>query len=528
MNKLYAPLMLLLALFVSFNIYSLPNLNSLPSADATIFLDFDGEVVNSAFWNRGNTLNCAPSGLTDAEITEVFNRVAEDYRPFNINITTSLSKYIAAPLSKRMRVIITPTSSWFTNVGGVSLTGSFKWGDDTPSFVFSDRLGPNSPKMVAECCSHESGHTLGLSHQSKYDGTCNLTATYNDGTGSGVNAWAPIMGNSYYRNMSGWNNGPTPYGCSNNQDNLSTITSQNGFAFRVDDYSDDMNTNPELFTITTGTKDGIITTNTDKDAFTFTLINNSTIHIDVKPFSINTNYDGANLDIKLSLYNSSKALVRIYDPAAAMNVVVDTLLNTGTYYMVVEGTGNNNVGDYGSLGSYSIAASVGSTLPIHDVSLAGRTDKSNHTLSWSITGDEAISTIELESSADGIHFNNLVNANANTSNFNYTPFNNNDLYYRLKVTSVLNHTVYSNTILLRGVSKLNKMFDVTTFVRNQVTVNAPGNYQYQLSDVSGNMLARGNGIAGFNRLEMNRYPSGLYILQLVNNNNKQTERILKQ
>ena len=87
--------------------------------------------------------------------------------------------------------------------------------------------------MVAECCSHESGHTLGLSHQSKYDDGCHLTATYNEGTGSGETAWAPIMGNSYYRNMSGWNNGPTPYGCGSNQDNLSIITSQNGFGYRT-------------------------------------------------------------------------------------------------------------------------------------------------------------------------------------------------------------------------------------------------------------------------------------------------------
>ena len=48
-------------------------------------------------------------------------------------------------------------------------------------FVFSDRLGPKSSKMIAECCSHESGHAVGLSHQSTYDGTCNLTATYNEG-----------------------------------------------------------------------------------------------------------------------------------------------------------------------------------------------------------------------------------------------------------------------------------------------------------------------------------------------------------
>ena len=253
---------MILALLVSVNGFSLPVLSSLSSAKATIYLDFDGEQVNSAYWNTGKPFTCAPSGMTDAQITEVFNRVAEDYRPFDINITTDESKFLAAPLASRLRVIITPTSGWFTGVGGVSFIGSFKWGDDTPSFVFNDRLGPKNPKMVAECCSHESGHAVGLSHQSKYDGTCNLTATYNDGEGTGEASWAPIMGNSYYRNMSGWNNGPTPYGCSNTQDNLSIITAQNGFSYRKDDYTDDVNNTSAIIALNGATAEGIISTTT--------------------------------------------------------------------------------------------------------------------------------------------------------------------------------------------------------------------------------------------------------------------------
>ena len=78
--------------------------------------------------------------------------------------------------------------------------------------------------MVAECCSHESGHAVGLSHQSRYDGVNCATPVeqYNSGIGTGEVSWAPIMGNSYYKNMTNWNNGPTPYGCTNLQDNLST------------------------------------------------------------------------------------------------------------------------------------------------------------------------------------------------------------------------------------------------------------------------------------------------------------------
>ena len=527
MKKPSAPLMLLLALLVSFNIYSIPVLTSLPSAPATIYLDFDGHNVNSAYWNGGTPFTCASAGMSNNDITEVFNRVAEDYRPFNINITTDSSVFLAAPLNKRIRVVITPTSSWFTGVGGVSYIGSFKWGDDTPAFVFCDRLGPNSAKMVAECCSHESGHTVGLSHQSKYDGTCNLTATYNDGAGIGEASWAPIMGNSYYRNMSGWNNGPTPYGCNNNQDNLSIITSQNGFSYRTDDYSNDININPTSITISSIPVDGVITTNADKDAFSFTVGQNANFKMDVTPFSVGTNYSGANLDIKVSLYNGSKVLINTYDPALTMNVSVDTILNAGTYYMLVEGTGNTNVNDYGSLGSYKISGVTG-TLPVHTVSLTGRSNKSQHGLDWNIISDEPIKSVAVQSSTDGINFKTITVLNGLSKSFTYSPFQHSDLYYRLQVTSVAQQHMYSNIVFLKDVKNTATSFAVSTFIQDEISVNSGSQYQYQLSDINGNIIARGTGQPGFNKVGMSRNASGVYVLQLISNNEKKTERIIKQ
>ncbi len=143
-------------ILISLKSYSLPKLSSFPSAKATIYLDFDGQTVSGTSWNGGSTFYCMPAQVTDDQITEIFNRVSEDYRPFNINITTDSTVFLAAPLTQRVRVIITPTSAWYPGVGGVAFTGSFIWGDDTPAFVFSDMLG-NNTKMIAECCTHESG-----------------------------------------------------------------------------------------------------------------------------------------------------------------------------------------------------------------------------------------------------------------------------------------------------------------------------------------------------------------------------------
>jgi hypothetical protein len=254
MKKLSTLLALALLVGFSFSALAIPKLNSLPNAhkdSATIFLDFDGHYVVSGMWNGGNPINCAPSGLTDAQITEVFNRVAEDYRPFNINVTTDSTYFVNVSLPNRIRIIVTPTSAWQPGVGGTCWIGSFTWGDGTPGFVFVDKLpvgGPASTKMIAECASHESGHSLSLSHQSRYlvSDCVNPNEVYHTGNGTGNDAWAPIMGNSYYRNMTGWNNGSTPYGCTDLQDNLDIIATYNGFTYRTDDYAETLNASTTL------------------------------------------------------------------------------------------------------------------------------------------------------------------------------------------------------------------------------------------------------------------------------------------
>lgn len=528
MKKPTTFLMLAMALLFSFKSFSVPKLNSLSGAVATIFLDFDGHYVSSSVWNSGLPLSCAPSGMTDLQITEVFNRVAEDYRPFVINITTDSTVFLAAPLTSRMRVIITPTSAWCPGVGGIAYIGSFTWGDDTPAFVFCDRLGPNSPKMVAESCSHESGHTVGLSHQSKYGADCvTPLEVYSSGFGSGEVGWAPIMGNSYYKNMSNWNNGPTPYGCTSTQDNLSIITSQNGFGYRPDDYGEALNASTYTLPAANFSVNGIITTNTDKDAFKFTLPTNSNFHLTAIPGNVGGNYIGANLDIKLQLFNASGTLINTYDPPATMDVTVDTILTAGTYYILIDGTGNVNTSAYGSLGSYTISGNS-SILPIHDVSLNGNVVKNKHNLNWSIIADEPIRSTIVEASMDGVAFSELTAVSATASNFSYIPYQTGNIYYRLKVTSVLDQTLYSNTIVLRGNATTDKAFMVSTLVSNDILVNASVNYQYQLSDMNGRMISMGNGLKGINKINVSNQPGGMYVIQLINENMKQTERIIKQ
>jgi hypothetical protein len=507
--------------------HSQNNLNSFPSAPATIFLDFDGEEINSPVWNNGNAFTAAASGLSIEKVTEIFNRVSEDYRPFNVNITTDEKVFLSAPPNKRIRVIVTPTSSWFPGVGGVSYVGSFTWGDNTPGFVFCDKLGPNNAKEVAECCSHESGHSLGLSHQSKYDATCNLTARYNDGIGEGEIGWAPIMGNSYFRNMSGWNNGPTPYGCSNVQDNISIIVSQNGFGFREDDFSDDINDKPSVIKTESINIKGLIGKSSDKDAFSISLFQNVNFHLDANPFSVNANNEGADLDIQLSLYDAAKNLIRTYNPGNTMSASIDTILNAGEYFIVINGTGNNNASDYSSLGSYSITGSA-KELPVCSVQLAGSVNKDEHQLIWSLTCYQTLKNISIQSSKDGINFTDISMVDSRQFNFNNSAYQNTDLYYRLKITSISERVVYSNIVLLKKANKPAKRFIINSFVTSVLTITGFENFQYLLVDINGNNVKKGNGTAGSNKIDLADKTAGIYILQMTGYSGKQTEKVIKQ
>ncbi len=526
MKNLTKQLILLLSIFLpSLLLAQVPKLNSYPSATATLFLDFDGQYVQVAGWNNGNGFYCQPATVTNTQIEEMFNRVAEDYRPFDINITTDSARFLAAPLNSRMRVIITPSSAWYPgNVGGVSYVGSFTWGNNTPAFVFNDKLG-NNAKYLAECVTHESGHAVGLSHQSKYDASCNLLEQYNIGNGSGETSWAPVMGNSYYRNMTGWNDGPTPFGCANTQDNLTIITSSNGFGFRTDDYTNMPDASAFNLGSSSFNAEGVITNNGDKDAFKYVLTQNVNLHLEANPFGVVGN-TGANLDVALDLYKDG-SLIRTYNPAASLSVSVDTLLSAGTYYFVVSGSGNDNTNDYGSLGSYSITGFFGA-LAIKDIKLVGTVDKNKHNLSWSVVADEPTKEQQLEISSDGIIFKPLTTINLLQKTFSYSTNKSNTSYYRLKLKTVIDETAYSNVVALQPARGAEKSFDVSTLISHEITVNGVESFKYLLSDANGRMLIQGTGNKGLHKIDAARLPGGLYILQLVSNNQRQTERIIKQ
>lgn len=533
---------LMLLLFVnSISAYCIPTLNSLPSAAATVYLDFNGELVSGTIWNGGMPIACEATSLSDNQIIDIFNLVSEDFRPFNINITTDSTKFLAAPLTQRIRIIITPTSSWKANVAGVSFIGSFQWGDNTPGFVFSDRLN-NDSKKIAECCSHETGHTLGLSHQSKYDNNCNLQETYNSGNGQGETSWAPIMGIGFDKNKTVWNNGPISTGCSNLQDNLSIITSNNNISYRQDDYTDSMNNAINVTNDDSTTIEGIISENTDKDVFKFSYNKQSRVIVQADPYSIGNENKGANLDIKLSLFDSSYNFINSFDATSSMSATIDTILQEGVYYVVLEGSGNNVGGAYGSIGAYTLHES-NQFYGIHQITLTGSTANGKDSLNWNIVSDNVIHSEMIEFSSNGTDFVSISTTHSSSKTISNNNLSSNKRYYRIKAISVTGEIGYSNVIMLEDVKQAqpnnnqtnfnvsqqnNNIFTVNTLVNQQIVINSKENFSYRIMDMNARPIAAGKGIAGTNSVEMHSVASGMYVIELISNSKKEIKKLLKQ
>lgn len=510
-----------------------PVLSSYPSASAVIFLDFDGHTVTGTSWNYNGPIVCEASGLNNTQITQIFNRVAEDYRPFNVNITTDSTKFLAAPVNQRMRVILTVSSSWYGAAGGVAMIGSFISGDDTPCFVFTALLH-NNVKNISEAAAHEAGHTLGLYHQAAYDTNCVKTSDYNQGQGSGEIGWAPVMGVGYYRNFTLWNNGPNSYGCTSYQSDLDIITSaDNGFGYRIDDHNNTFagatsaNFSGNQFNV-----NGIIERNTDQDLFQFVMPSNGQLQLDATPYNVGTGNAGSDLDMQVTIYNTSQTASNVYNPGTLLSSIVDTTLNAGTYYIKVEGKGNQYAPAYASLGSYSLLAhitTIGNPLALHRLELRGFLNGDKHELNWIIEADEKVTQQVLEISTDGRTFQTFTQPFNDARSYTYRPYNMPSAQYRLNVTFDNGRQYYSNVVNIRqnGTSPRPQLMG-TLISSNTIAVSSPGKYEYAILDVNGKMILKGQLINGVNNINVTGMISGMYVIRFADNTQQWTDKLIRQ
>ncbi len=336
-------------------------LHSLPGAQRIIFLDFDGHTTSGTQWNTTKTgganivsqpfdLDGAPWNFNIAEqsvIRGVWQRVAEDYAPFGIDVTTedpgveALRKTSSTDNAYGIRVVISPTNWYNGSAGGVAYIGAFNWNSDTPCYAFTLQLA-NGEKYIAESVSHEAGHTLGLYH----DGASGTE--YYQGHGN----WAPIMGVGYYKAITQFSRGEYA-GANNTQDDFAVIASYAPLG--SDDHSPNLSSGTTLYgpSVRDG---GTIERSGDTDLFQFTTAAGY-LTLDVRGPA-----PEPNLDIRAELLNSSGQVVQASEPAD-LNASIAANVSGGTYYLKITGVGSGSpsstgYSNYGSVGNYVILGTI--------------------------------------------------------------------------------------------------------------------------------------------------------------------------
>lgn len=364
-------------------------LHSKPGKTRVIYLDFDGHFTSGTSWLNGGSIT-SPAYDTDgnplafssgelAAIQEIWKRVSEDYAPWEVDVTTQLPptewlrKTASTDQAYGIRVVIGGSSyDWLgAGAGGIAYLDSFGWNSDTPAFVFPVQLGNGFPKYVAEAVSHEVGHTLSLSH----DGLTTGAAYY-----GGHANWAPIMGVSYYKEVTQFSKGEYA-GANNTEDDTAKITT---FIPRSPDFagSDILTAVPLSGAALSAT--GIIERVGDADLY---LIDAGAGLLSV---TAGNAVPDANLDITLSLYDGTGTLLGSANPATLGSTLAATVPG-GTYYLAVEGTGvgtgETGYTNYASLGQFTLDGAVAAPVGLPPVVSVGATVPANGlTVSFSSAG----------------------------------------------------------------------------------------------------------------------------------------------
>jgi hypothetical protein len=320
--------------------------------------------------------------FSDAEqlaIKRVWQRMAEDFAPFNVNVTTQRPATFS---SRTAMVVITRStdangapnpSDTAGGVAYVNVFGRTDFATYRPAWVYHDNLG-SSESNIAEAASHEVGHNLGLSH----DGTSSAEYYGGHGTSSDPISWGPLMGTGYGRNVSQWSKGEY-YQANNLEDDLSIISGKLGY--RTDDHGGTVASATAL-TLTNGTQmvsttpendptnanpanKGVIERDTDVDVFSFAT-GSGTVRLKVDPWIQPAGTRGGNLHLRIDLYNETGGLVASHAPTTTTNALIETNLAQGKYYLHVRNAaaGNPLVSSptgyvvYGSIGQYFISGFV--------------------------------------------------------------------------------------------------------------------------------------------------------------------------
>lgn len=322
-------------------------LHSNPGSNHTIYLDFDGGITEGTSWNNSTGITTlidiaynrsgSSSSFSNSELAEIRNiwkLVAEDFAPFDVNVTTedpgveALRKSGSGDTQWGIRSLHTSnTNGVCSSCGGVAYVGSFSSSTDLPAYSFNKGVSAGGNTQ-----SHEVGHTVRLSHDGLSSGT-----TYYNGHGSGNTTWGPIMGGPGGRKLKTWSNGDY-FNANNQQDDLDRISTLNGFSYRADQHGNTFAIATPL-QITDGTDlsaFGIIEQSNDVDVFSFETAGGN-VSFDIDPYVANPN-----LDVWAGIYDSTGTLIAESNPSNNVRAsFTDVPLASGKYFLKVDGVGTH-------------------------------------------------------------------------------------------------------------------------------------------------------------------------------------------
>lgn len=372
-------------------------LNTDPGSDKTLYLDFQGGATGDSWIGvqllgqsgisyPPATLDNDPTTFNSNErrmIQLVWKMVAEDYAPFDVNVTTQYPGDAALSKSDQQddvfgtRVLFMDRDDLQSACGGCSgaaIKGSSNfdepyWHDHgNDQIVFINRGDPLSNyRQYGNTASHEVGHWLTLEH----DGF----GTGGPGTGEyypGAGNWSTIMGSYYWPQVVQWSQGEYPnfkHGHPQQARPAQDDTKIIGFTFphRGDDHAAALGAaaTPIGYQILPGS----ITSRTDVDFF-------RVVHGGTRTATVRVDSISSNLDVRIIVRDKDGVAVAASNPvsgtdggfgtapgmAAAITYTTDAA--RAPYYVTVDGWSkettpttwntSGNYNDYGSLGRYSL------------------------------------------------------------------------------------------------------------------------------------------------------------------------------
>lgn len=330
---------------------TIASLSSRPEAVATIYLDFDGEVVTGTAWADGATINALPARMSAQQIEETWRRVSSHFGVFDVNVTTDRQVFDAAPADRKTHCIITPTRDAAPDAGGVAYLFSFT--NPSPMTKICWSFADQNPADAALVISHEVGHTLGLYHHGRIAVGGEPREEYYLGHGAGETGWGPFMGAPYGKNLLQWSKGEYARANNSSQDDLVIISTPQRIPFLPDDHGDSPATASEIEQGSAITAQ--VQRNTDADFFR--------VELDPGPQTISvTLTQGTMLDVEMRVYRPDGSLLRAVNPPDSL--AVSTVLDFPEWQEVligISGTGKPEVlgtgySDYSSIGTFTLLA----------------------------------------------------------------------------------------------------------------------------------------------------------------------------